>query len=48
MDKKAKAEIKRNRRLKQKEDAEAGTSSDDDASANEVAEPTQEELDGLF
>lgn len=47
MDKKAKAEIKRARKQQQKEDAEAGITSDDDAS-NGVQEPTQEELDGLF
>jgi len=48
MDKKAKAEIKRTRRLKQKEDADAGITSDDDASPTGETEPTQEELDGLF
>ena len=47
MDKKAKAEIKRARKQQQKEDAEAGITSDDDASKG-IQEPTQEELDGLF
>ena len=47
MDKKAKAEIKRARKQRQKEDADAGITSDDDASSG-VQEPTQEELDGLF
>lgn len=47
MDKKAKAEIKRARKQQQKEDADAGITSDDDASGA-VQEPTQEELDGLF
>lgn len=48
MDKKAKAEIKRTRRLKQKEDAEAGLASDDATSSSADTQPTQEELDGLF
>ena len=48
MDKKAKAEIKRTRRLKQKEDTDAGIASDDDTSSTGETEPTQEELDGLF
>lgn len=48
MDKKAKAEIKRARRLKQKEDAAAGIESDNDVSSDAATEPTQEELDGLF
>tara|TARA_R110002072_G_scaffold155657_2_gene306052 strand:+ start:91052 stop:91198 length:147 start_codon:yes stop_codon:yes gene_type:complete len=48
MDKKAKAEIKRTRKQQQKEDAEAGTASNDGNSSDAVPEPTQEELDGLF
>lgn len=48
MDKKAKAEIKRARKQQQKEDADAGITSEDDASSNAETEPTQEELDGLF
>lgn len=47
MDKKAKAEIKRARKQQQKEDAEAGITSDD-GNPDEVQQPTQEELDGLF
>lgn len=48
MDKKAKAEIKRARRLKQKEDVEAGITPDGTESSNAESEPSQEELDGLF
>ncbi|MGZ0170231.1 MAG: hypothetical protein ACKVHE_11795 [Planctomycetales bacterium] len=48
MEKKAKAEIKRARRQQQKEDADAGIASEDDASSDTNNEPTQEELDGLF
>lgn len=48
MEKKAKAEIKRARRLKQKEDAEAGIDSDGTDSSNADTQPSQEELDGLF
>ena len=48
MDKKAKAEIKRARRLKQKEDAEAGITSADSESSDAEQQPSQEELDGLF
>jgi len=48
MEKKTKAEDKRARRLKQKEDAEAETGSDDENSSGGHVEPTQEELDGLF
>jgi hypothetical protein len=48
MEKKTKAEDKRARRLKQKEDAEAGIDSDEENPSGGPAEPTQEELDGLF
>ena len=48
MDKKAKAEIKLARRLKQKEDADAGTDSGESNASDTVTPPTQEELDGLF
>ena len=50
MEKKTKAEDKRARRLKQKEDAEAETGSDDENSSSSGGhvEPTQEELDGRF
>lgn len=48
MEKKTKAEDKRARRLKQKEDSEAGTGPDDENSSGSPPEPTQEELDGLF
>lgn len=48
MEKKTKAEDKRARRLKQKEDSEAGTGPDDENSSGGHVEPTQEELDGLF
>jgi hypothetical protein len=48
MEKKTKAEDKRARRLKQKEDSEAGTGPDEENSTDEHPQPTQEELDGLF
>lgn len=48
MDKKAKAEIKRARRVKQKEDAEAGITPADSESPDAEQQPSQEELDGLF
>ncbi|NQV24362.1 MAG: hypothetical protein HQ518_08335 [Rhodopirellula sp.] len=48
MDKKVKAEDKRARRSKQKEDTDAGTSPADANSANTLPQPSQEELDGLF
>jgi hypothetical protein len=48
MEKKTRAEDKRARRLKQKEDSESGTGPDDENPSDGHPQPTQEELDGLF
>jgi hypothetical protein len=48
MDKKAKAEVKRARRTKLKEDTDAGIAPGETETSAAETQPTQEELDGLF